>query len=217
MDDLILLLKEVHRQLFQARSYKKKSFIHLLSKKDDKRSPIGRKSKRQPSHNCQKKRKRKGDLVIGFKRREKSRTKKVENWKGGLVTSSKRRGKICQDEILEIWKTSMKAHSYNKSMKRKAEKFNHNKDLSTNSNQRRKFESSKKSCLRRIQGKQAWYNIDTNDPWWPVSRWQEWWEYQHNVKKGRNKKILLMPNFSVLHTWGEYLQGILSLFIPFLS
>ena len=84
MDDLILLLKEVHRQLFQARSYQIKKFIHSFAIKErgikkEKRSPIDQKSKRRPSHNCQKKRKRKGDLVIGFKRREKGRTKKVEN------------------------------------------------------------------------------------------------------------------------------------------
>ena len=90
---------------------------------------------------------------------------------------------------------SKKEHTYNRTMKRNLEEFNHYKDLSTISNQRRKFESSKKSFLRRIQGKQEWYNFDTNDPWWLVSRWQKWWEFQHNVKKGRNKKILLMPNF----------------------
>ena len=40
-----------------------------------KKSLIGQKLKRRPSHKCQKKRKRKGDLVIGFKRREKRRLK----------------------------------------------------------------------------------------------------------------------------------------------
>ena len=45
-----------------------------------------------------------------------------------------------------------------------------------------------------------------------MSRWQEWWEFQHNVKKGRNKKILLMPNFCVMHTWGNIIHRILSLF-----
>ena len=45
----------------------------------------------------------------------------------------------------------MKEHSHNRSMKRKSKEFNHNKDVSIESNQRRKFKAQKKLPKKNIR------------------------------------------------------------------